>query len=85
MRIGSEAVRCVNLSDSWQSEHHLPSVVHALRTLARVSLEVDGLQLCKAPELRLQRMQRRDLVVVNLIKDGLSHDVILLGGSSTYP
>ena len=46
-----KTVRCVNLVDLRQSEHDLSSIVNALQFLARITFEIDRLELAMLSEL----------------------------------
>ena len=55
-----------NLLELGQRELDLPPIVRHVRLLARVSLEVERRERLDVLELRLDVLQRRDLVVVDL-------------------
>ena len=61
-----KTIRCVNLAGLGQSKHNLPSIVDTLRFLARITFQIDRLELLVLGELGFEITQIGDLVIVRL-------------------
>jgi hypothetical protein len=61
-----KTVRCVNLFDLRQSKHNLPSIVDTLRFLARVTFQIDRLEILVLGELGSEITEIGDRVIVRL-------------------
>ena len=61
-----KTVRCVNLVDLRQSEHDFSSIVDTLQLLARITFEIDRLELVMLCELQFKITEVGNLVIIRL-------------------
>jgi hypothetical protein len=57
-------IRSIYLLDLWKRQLDLASIIRSFRSLTRVALEINCLKCLDLSELRLERVQGGDLVII---------------------